>query len=60
MFKNKNRFLYIAFLIVTEQVITDPYQARGKIGRESGKILDSGNDNKEKTDVGVAQISDIW
>jgi|MudIll2142460700_1097286.scaffolds.fasta_scaffold05371_5 hypothetical protein len=43
MLKYKNKFFYIAFLIATEQVITTPYQVRGKIGRESEKTLDSGS-----------------
>jgi len=63
MLQYKNRFLYIAFLIATEQVITDPYQVRGKIGRNPKKCWIPGqarDENKENTDVGVAQIFDIW
>ena len=54
MLKYKNKFFYIAFLIATEQVITDPYQVRGKIGRNPKKCWIPGqarNDKKEKTNV---------
>ena len=55
MLQYKNRFLYIAFLIATEQVITDPYQVRGKIGRNPEKYWIPGqarNDKNEKTNAG--------